>query len=258
LRAKVSVPSRALCVLRPDELGSTPEMEDAYGFQCPLELCVFCDSANVEGATSWALMVSVPSRALCVLRHVGNVSMGHAGMCCFSALSSFVCSATFQRWTRMIRAVCVSVPSRALCVLRLGRVFSVRAVPDNLSGFQCPLELCVFCDLILLVGFIAACQTNPSFSALSSFVCSATANVYATMVTWSWFQCPLELCVFCDHVERLTGVRMATLQVSVPSRALCVLRPRSLRASFNIALTEFQCPLELCVFWYVSMILRQL
>ena len=118
-------------------------------------------------------VVSVPSRALCVLRP---------------------CETESAAWA-VYQEERVSVPSRALCVLRLCSWFtSLSAVV--LRTFQCPLELCVFCDDDIEIAF------NVSY-----FV---------------GFQCPLELCVFCDWFRAVTLVREA--RVSVPSRALCVLR----------------------------------
>ena len=64
---------------------------------------------------------------------------------CFSALSSFVCSATRRIYIGGFDTKPnVSVPSRALCVLRLC-TSSASSGPQG-EGFQCPLELCVFCD----------------------------------------------------------------------------------------------------------------
>jgi len=98
--------------------------------------------------------VSVPSRALCVLRQVTLVPYKEEGESCFSALSSFVCSATGQDHQRSLRT-------------------------GQQGWFQCPLELCVFCDLEV----------------------GALKPVHPGQL----FQCPLELCVFCDLTPAISG-----------------------------------------------------
>ena len=163
-------------------------------FQCPLELCVFCDTAEYGKVRLSKVWVSVPSRALCVLRP-GRGDGADGTPDGFSALSSFVCSATLQ--PREGGTGCISQGFSALssfvCSATQPKGLEYIVVPD--WGFQCPLELCVFCDVERLYPCYS---TIYGFSALSSFVCSATSVTNFSMAINDSFQCPLELCVFCD------------------------------------------------------------
>ena len=142
---EVSVPSRALCVLRPSW---NPTRARASSF----------------------LSVSVPSRALCVLRLGNPEPRTRRGVRRFSALSSFVCSATGipVGWVnRNLRSF--SALSSFVCSATIASATD----PYDIERFQCPLELCVFCDEDFQMFLADATQMR--------------------------FQCPLELCVFCDE-----------------------------------------------------------
>ena len=200
---------RALCVLRLEaDLQKVDEVEEPWEFQCPLELCVFCDWMEPESRETInveTILVSVPSRALCVLRRRNEPSRRwHADgerfqcpleLCVFCDLAFPVRAVPAPLPTAM-RAYVVSVPSRALCVLRL---ITMASPKGNFPEFQCPLELCVFCDW------------SSDKRRLPPLICPP-------------FQCPLELCVFCDTGSP-TSCTIGASPVSVPSRALCVLRP---------------------------------
>ena len=145
----------------------------------------------------------MPSRALYVLRPEYRVLLvaeqGSTILEGFSALTSFVCSAT--RFVLMLglkgRLLLVSVPSRALYVLRPNTAVVQDQPATNVSvpsralyvlrreilvegglnlpstEFQCPHELCMFCDRD---NPLTGCPSRRSFG----------------------FQCPHELCMFCD------------------------------------------------------------
>ena len=201
VRSGVSVPSRALCVLRPGNhrpsfLISMLRFSALSSFVCSATL-------RPRHTRQRTAVVSVPSRALCVLRLEGreNVLVAYEpSLLRFSALSSFVCSATRVATTACRRAASMSIRFQCpleLCVFCDATSSAAARVEVGGQRFQCPLELCVFCDTVNTAtwGQLTAC-----FSALSSFVCSAT-----------WHE---------DHVP----MTLTNLGVSVPSRALCVLR----------------------------------
>ena len=216
----VSVPSRALCVLRHD-VDNGPPRSLSYVFQCPLELCVFCDKKSPRHS-AYTLTFQCPLE-LCVFcdarAYRANLARGaneHSG---FSALSSFVCSATIKEANQLtMDDIRVSVPSRALCVLRHWPIWVFWG--SRLSGFSALSSFVCSATWVwkkprkpramVSVPSRALCVLRPhlieqllcshkGFSALSSFVCSAT-GLFAQTDT---------------SIE----------DVSVPSRALCVLRP---------------------------------
>ena len=188
-------------------------------------LCVLRLYAEYGGGDDPLGEVSVPSRALCVLRlllsHVGCRTIDNEG---FSALSSFVCSATgyepserclrtYQGFSALSSFVC-SATSQDPC----------EPSSNFIRGFQCPLELCVFCDTEEIPVFGTA---EPEF------------------------QCPLELCVFCDHPrahERHLRLTFHPFQCPLELCVFCDWELRILTWEQGQYLKTFQCPLELCVF----------
>jgi hypothetical protein len=112
-------------------------------------------------------------------------------------------------------------------------------------GFQCPLEICVFCDLAAWMDFLDFLAESLRFSALSSFVCSATRAPNTSTPSTSTFQCPLELCVFCDLREAKHYVE-AYWGFSALSSFVCSATQNKVRRMGGVR--RFQCPLELCVF----------